>query len=74
MKKMMSLIMLAATVAVLTGCDCDCGEKGTLMLRGSDGGYDPVCRGVYTWHNSRTLFRCDDGRIIHQPVNFIIEK
>lgn len=74
MKKMMCLITLVATVAVLTGCDCGCYEEGTLKLLDNHGDYTEVCHGKYLPSSANARFKCDDGRTIWQPKNFIIDK
>ena len=70
----MIFVVCALVVAVLTGCDCDCGPKGTLMLRDGNGGYSYVCHCRYYAVNHNPRFRCDDGREILNPTNFIVEK
>jgi hypothetical protein len=52
---------------------CGC-EKGTLKLRESNGDYTAVCEGHIWTAESVLKFKCDDGRTIMNPVNFIIEK
>ena len=68
------LVACALLVVLLTGCDCGCGEEGTLKLRDSHGDYTSVCHGKYLYSSSHGRFKCDDGRIIMQPTNFIIDK
>lgn len=68
------LVACALLMVLLTGCDCGCGEEGTLKLRDSHGDYTSVCHGKYLYSSSHGRFKCDDGRIIMQPTNFIIDK
>ena len=68
------LVACALLVVLLTGCDCGCGEEGTLKLRDSHGDYTSVCHGKYLYSSSHGRFKYDDGRIIMQPTNFIIDK
>ena len=67
-------VACAMFVAILTGCDCGCGEEGTLKLRDNNGDYTYVCHGTYLYSSTYGRFKCDDGRIIMQPANFIIDK
>lgn len=67
-------VACAMFVAILTGCDCKCVPKGTLMLRDGNGGYSYVCHGSYYAVKNYPIFRCDDGREILNPTNFILEK
>lgn len=67
-------VACAIVVLLLTGCDCGCGEEGTLKLRDNHGEYTSVCHGKYLYSSTHGRFRCDDGRIIMQPTNFIIDK
>jgi hypothetical protein len=67
-------VACAIVVLLLTGCDCGCGEEGTLKLRDNHGEYTSVCHGKYLPSTTRARFTCDDGRTIWQPVNFIIDK
>ena len=67
-------VACAMVVAILTGCDCGCGEEGTLKLRDNHGEYTEVCHGKYLPSTTRSSFTCDDGRTIWQPTNFIIDK
>ena len=67
-------ILFLFFVFVLIGCDCGCGEKGTLKLRDNNGNYDVICNGKMVSINHMWRFKCDDGREIMNPVNFIIEK
>jgi hypothetical protein len=68
------LVACALLVVLLTGCDCGCGEEGTLKLRDNHGEYTTICHGKYLYSSTRGRFRCDDGRTIMQPTNFIIDK
>ena len=75
-ERLFILVVACALLAVLlSGCDCDCYQGGTLMLRDGSGNYNPVCHGKYIYHSKySSSFRCDDGREIMQPTNFIIQK
>ena len=68
------LVACALLAVLLTGCDCGCYEEGTLMLRDGYGNYAQVCHGRFIQSSARSSFRCDDGREIIQPTNFIINK
>jgi len=69
-----TVIIVYVFVYFLVGCDmCGC-EKGTLKLRESNGDYTAVCEGHIWTAESVLKFKCDDGRTIMNPVNFIIEK
>lgn len=77
-KQYIAWIACAAVIVVfvflLLGCDlCGC-ERGALKLRGSNGDYTAVCEGSLVKAESILKFKCDDGRTIMNPVNFIIEK
>jgi len=89
MKKIMNVMELAEAVlarlfillaacallaVLLTGCDCGCGEEGTLKLLDNHGEYTEVCHGKYLPSAASARFKCDDGRTIWQPKNFIIDK
>lgn len=67
-------VACAMVVAILTGCDCGCGEEGTLKLLDNHGEYITVCHGSYLPSSTHARFKCDDGRTIWQPKNFIIDK
>ena len=67
-------VACAMVVAILTGCDCGCYEEGTLKLLDNHGEYTEVCHGRYLPSSTHARFKCDDGRTIWQPKNFIIDK
>lgn len=66
---------LVMVLAMTAGCQLCCNEHaGTLKLRNDAGEYVAVCRGQYFESKRTSVFRCDDGRKIMRPVNFIIER
>lgn len=68
-----AFVALLMVMMLLTACDlCGCKEEGTLKLREPGGEYTRVCHGTYD-ANSKT-FTCDQGLVIHNPVNFLILK
>lgn len=75
MERLFILLVACALLAVLlTGCDCGCDEEGTLKLLDNHGEYITVCHGSYLPSSTHARFKCDDGRTIWQPKNFIIDK
>ena len=66
--------VIVVFVFLLLGCDlCGC-DRGTLKLRGSNGDYTAVCEGSLLKTESVLKFKCDDGRTIMNPVNFILDR